>query len=472
MLFTRNLGLFAALVFANGCASITMNAGFDDVRATVEERSAVKLFWNNGTDLDKEATEKIGSLLKNKVTADEAVQIALLNNRELQALYAELGIAQADLVQAGLFRNPVFDAAILFPTSGGGKPDLELSAVMNFLDIFYVPLRRRVAAARFDEVKSQVTGSVLEFAARVRTAFFLYQASEQTVELRQSIVQALDASFEVARRLSEAGNISDLDFARERALLETSKLALRSAEVAVRQSREELNMLMGLWGKETEWQSDARLPDIPEKPLQTEDIERIALARSVDLLNARQRIIVAGNQLGFNRWTALIPELHTGPSGEREEGSWEVGPAFEFPLPLFDQGQARIGRASAELRRAQQQYYAVAVRIRGTARALRDRIEGARDRALYYRDIMLPLRERIINESQLQYNAMQLGPFQLLRAKEEQIETAVAYIETLRDYWLARGDAGQLLSGRLPTAAAVPMSSPRAATGTSESNGH
>jgi cobalt-zinc-cadmium efflux system outer membrane protein len=400
--------------------------------------------------------EKLRSLLKDKLTADEAVQIALLNNRELQALYSELGIAQADLVQAGLLRNPVFDAAVMFPTSGGGKPDLELSAVMNFLDIFYVPLRRRVAAARFDEVKTQVTGSVLDFAARVRTAFFLHQANEQMLELRQTIVQALGAAFEVARRLHEAGNITDLDFARERALLESGKLALRAAEVAVRQSREELNVLMGLWGKQTEWQSDERLPDIPEQPMQTDDLERVALARSVDLLNARQRLLFTGEQLGFNRWTALVPEIHAGPLGEREEGSWAVGPTLEFPIPLFDQGQARIGRSVAELRRSQQEYYALAVRIRAMARAIRDRMEGARDRALYYRDILLPLHERIVNESQLQYNAMQLGPIQLLRAREQQIETAVAYIEALRDYWLARGDFGQILSGRLPASNGSP----------------
>src|SRR5919108_238279 len=472
MLLARSFGLLAVLLFAGSCTSIAINAGFDDVRATVEDRSKLTIFWNNGSDLDKQATEKLSSLLKGKLTADHAVQIALLNNRDLQALYLELGIAQADLVQAGLLRNPIFDGSVLFPVRGGGRPDLELSVVMNFLDIFYVPLRRRVAAARFEEVKTQVTGAVLDFAGRIRTAFFLHQANAQLLELRQSIVQALDASFEVARRLNDAGNMTDLDFVTERALLETSKLALRSAEVAVRQSREEVNILMGLWGKETEWQSDERLPDIPEQPLQTENIERVALTRSVDLLSARQRIVVAGNQLGFNRWTALIPELHAGPLGEREEGDWEVGPTFEFPIPLFDQGQARIGRTVAELRRAQQQYYALAVRIRGTARSVRDRMEGARDRALYYRDIMVPLRERIVNEAQLQYNAMQLGPIQLLRAREQQIETAAAYVEALRDYWLARGDLGQILSGRLPTAAAVPMRIPRGQTGTSESNGH
>jgi cobalt-zinc-cadmium efflux system outer membrane protein len=112
----------------------------------------------------------------------------------------------------------------------------------------------------------------------------------------------------------------------------------------------------------------------------------------------------------------------------------------------------------AELHRAQQEYYALGVRVRATARAVRERLQGAQDRALYYRDIVLPLRERIVNETQLQYNAMQRGVFELLRAREQQIQAAVAYIETLRDYWLARTDLGQILSGRLPTSNGVAMS--------------
>jgi outer membrane protein, heavy metal efflux system len=123
---------------------------------------------------------------------------------------------------------------------------------------------------------------------------------------------------------------------------------------------------------------------------------------------------------------------------------------LEFPLPFFDQGQARTARATAELRRAQQEYYALAVRIRAAARAIESQIKAAGDRALYYRDILLPLHERIVNEAQLQYNAMQLGIFELIRAREQQIETASGYVLALRDYWLARSDFEQLLSGRLP----------------------
>ena len=240
--------LFCSLVFLSGCTTVSLNAGFPEVGALVEERSGLQVFWHNGTDLDKEATEKLGLLLKNRLTVDDAAQIALLNNRELQAIYSDLGVAQADLVQAGLLSNPIFDASIKWPIPDGGRPDLELAAVMNFLDILYLPLRRRVATARFEAAKTRVGGLVLDFAVRVRTAFYVHQANEQMLDLRRTIVQGLTGSFDVARRLHEAGNISDLDFARERALLEGGKLALRSVEVAVRRSREDLNILMGLWG--------------------------------------------------------------------------------------------------------------------------------------------------------------------------------------------------------------------------------
>ena len=435
-----------------GCASVDLRTGFSEVSAVVEERAATKIVWNRGTELDNEAAEKLRALLQKKFTADDAVQIAMLNNRDLQAIYTDLGVAQADLVQAGLFRNPILDAAVLFPLSGV-RPDLQLTVVISFLDALYVPLRKRVAAARFEEAKLRVTGAVLDLATQVRRAFHEHQANEQMRELRQTIVQALTASWDVSRRLHEAGNISDLDLARDRAQTEATKVALRSAEVAARQSREHLNDLMGAWGEETRWRIDGHLPDIPAEPLQVNDVERVALARSIDLSHARQRIITAGQQLGLNRATALVPDLELGVGAEREgQEAWKLGPVLAVPIPLFDQGQGRIGRAVAELRRAQQEYYALAVRIRATARTIQDRIEGAQDQALYYRDILLPLRERIVNEAQLHYNAMQIGPIQLLRDREQQIETGVAYVETLREYWLARADLAQISSGRLPTA--------------------
>jgi outer membrane protein, heavy metal efflux system len=445
------------LLGATGCASVNLSAGFPEVSAAIEERSAAKIAWNSGTELDREAEESLRGLLQRKVTADDAVQIAMLNNRDLQAMYTDLGLAQADLVQAGLFKNPLLDAAAAFPLTGGA-PDFALSVAVSLVDALYVPLRKRVAAARFEEAKLRVTGALLDFAAQVRTAFHVHQANEQMVELRQTIAQALAASLEVSRRLHEAGNISDLDLARDRGQTEASKIMLRVAEVDVSQSREHLNGLMGLWGGETTWEIDGRMPDIPAEPVVAQDVERIALARSIDLSHARQRIITAGQQLGFDRATALVPDLDLGVLTEKEVAEhWHVGATVTVPLPLFDQGQARVARAVAEFRRARQEYYALAVRIRAATRAARDRLAGARDRALYYRDVLLPLRERIVNEGQLHYNAMQIGIFQLLRDREQQIETGVGYVQALRDYWLARADLSAIASGRLPVSIGGPV---------------
>jgi outer membrane protein, heavy metal efflux system len=440
----------ALLVLVTGCATVDQRAGFSDVGTAVEARSGKRVVWNLGTELDAQAADEVRAMLQNTLSADEAVQVALLNNRELQALYAELGVAQADLVRAGLLSNPVFDGDVFFQVAGG-PARLDLSVAMSFLDVFYRPLRTRVAAARFEEAKLQVTGAVLDFAATARAAFYRHQANEQRLELLQTVVQALAAAFDVTQRLHAAGNITDLDLARERALVEEAKVQLRAAEVAARQSRAQLNAVMGLWGPETAWQIDRRLPDIPPQPPPVDGLERQVLRQSLDLASARQRLIVAGEQVGVSRALALVPEALLGAGGEREEGEWGVGPVFEVPIPLFNQGQAGIGLAAAELRRAQQEYYALGVRLRSTTQAVRERLQGAEDRARYYRDILLPLRERIVHETQLQYNAMQIGVIDLLRAREQQIQAAIAYVETLLDYWLARTELEQLLSGRLPS---------------------
>jgi cobalt-zinc-cadmium efflux system outer membrane protein len=459
------------LVLLTGCATFDQRAGFSEISAAVEARSGKRLVWNLGTEQDAQVDQEVRALLHDTLSVDGAIQVALLNNRDLQALYAELGVAQADLVQAGLLRNPVFDGTLLFPLEGG-PAKLELSAALEFLDIFYLPLRKRVAAARFEEAKLQVTGAVLDFAATVQAAFYRHQADEQMLELLQTIVQALAIALEVAQRLHAAGNITDLDLARERALVEAEKVQLRAAESAVRQSREQLNALLGLWGQETAWHIDRRLPDIPAQPLQFEELEAQALRQSLDLTSARQRMIVAGEQFGVGRATALLSEASLGAEGEREDGKWKVGPVVEFPIPLFDQGQARTGRAVAELRRTQQEYYALGVRVRSTVRTVHERVQGAQDRALYYRDIVLPLRERIVNETQLQYNAMQLGVFDLLRAREQQIQAAIAYIETLLDYWVAHTDLGHLLSGRVPSANGAAMGRRERSQNRRENAGH
>lgn len=453
-------GLVLTTVGLGGCSAVAVDpqAGFPQVSHMVTARVGKDISRTPGVEETPSAQEATTTRVKDGLNEDAAVQIALLNNHELQALYARLGIAQADLVQASLLHNPVLDAAAGFPLSGGAV-SLNPGIAIDFIDFLYTPLRTRVAAAKFEETKLRVAAEVLDVAWRTQTAFYRHQANEQMLEMRRQVAASTTASFDLAQRMREAGNLRALDLASEQTLAEEAKLDLRLAEVAVRTSRETLNTLLGLWGEKSQaWTlASVRLPDPPREPLDTARLESRAIERSLDLAAAEKFIVAAAENVGLDRTSALFPEVIVGGNGERDDAEWKPGPAFTLPLPLFDRGQARIARAQAELREARELRHALAVRVRAVTRSTRDRLDGQRDRVRHYRDVVLPARARVLQETQLQYNAMQVGPLELFQEKEQQIEAAVRYIDTLREYWEAQADLGLILAGRLPPTEPAPV---------------
>ena len=441
--------LLAVFLFVAGCATTSPQAAFEAVEAGLEERGVESAHWHTGVEADQEVAETLRRLLDEDLTVESAVQITLLNNRRLQAVYSELGVAQADLVDAGLLSNPLFSGGILFPVNSRNR-EINLGITQSFLDIFYIPLRRRVAESLLDETKLIVTASVLDFEYRARKAFYHAQASSQRVEMFEQITLATELGYELAQRLHEAGNITQLELNEHRDLYEQARVELRLVERDHQRSRENLNRIMGVSGEDIEWNLDARLPPPPDDELDLHDIETQVMEASLDLEIARQRIVTAGTLLGVRETTALVPSLTVGAEAEHEAGSWIVGPTLALPIPFFDRGQARIARSRAELRMQQDSYEALGVEIHSLTREAREDLEAARQIATHYQDTILPLRERITEEAQLQYNAMQIGLFGLLRARERQIEAGERYIEALLTYWTARTVIDQLLKGRTP----------------------
>lgn len=469
--------LVSSAVLIGGCAAVPRDAGFSDVRANVAERTGGKrVVWNRLAAEDQAVGAALDELVAEGLTADRAVQVALLNNRSLQATYEGLGVAQAELVQAGLLRNPVFDGEFKFHEDGGDLA-FEGSVVADFLDIFQIPLRKKIAGDAFEAAKLQVTGAALDLAGRARASFYAHVAAEQTFELRQTVAAATAASFNIAQRLQAAGNITELDLAQERALHEQAKVELARAESAVLDSRERLNVLMGLWGNDTGWAAAKRLPELPgdDATAGADNAERTAVENSLELASARREVQAAARVLGIRRSFGLFPEAEAGVAAEHEEEEgWAIGPALSFPIPLFDQGQAATAGARAELERVRQQYVATAVEVRSAARAARNRLLEAAARANYYRRVIVPLRREITERTQLQYNAMQLGAFQLLQAKQDEVEAGVAYIEALRDYWIARAQIDQITSGRVPDlgGSGLTATSTSGSSGRGDSGGH
>lgn len=433
-----------------GCASMQPGLGFDNVQENVAGRTGMRIHWNTGSAADQEVANAIDALPEHGLTAEDAVQIALLNNHELNAVYEELDLAQADLVQAGLLRNPVLSGEFRFSTGGGSGSGVVLDMTQDFVSLLYAPLRKGRAEAAFEQAKLRVTASVVDVASEVRSAFYEYQAMEQMRELRGTVADATAASYDLAKRLRAAGNNRDLDVTNERDLYEQAKIDLALAEEDVVQARERVNALMGVWGKQTEWSAPKRLPAMPNEESYANSLERRAIEASLDLGIARREIEVAARSLGIARPFAWLTDLEAGGAAERDlDGAWSVGPSLSLPLPLYDQGQGAIGKAQAQLRQANEHYFARAVEVRSRVRAAQSALLSARDRARYYEQIILPLREQLVSQTQLQYNAMQVSAFQLLEAKRRQISAGAEYVEALRDYWIDRCRLEQILNGRL-----------------------
>jgi cobalt-zinc-cadmium efflux system outer membrane protein len=445
----RFLIVAGLLLAPGGCATVNPRAPLEEVRRILSERAVEHVHWRGDAQADAVVDRQIEELLRNSLTGEAAVQIALLNNRELQSTYESLGVAQADLVSAGLLGNPVLNADVRFFREHA-SPGVELDIAESFLELFFIPLRKRLAEAELAAARQQIAGKVLEHAGRTREKFYDLQAAQQTVEMLGQVVRSTRSSWRLMERLKSAGNVRDLDLANEQVLYEQSRLDLQRAESRVTGLREELNLLMGLWGAQTGWKAEGRLPDMPREEEGVADLEKRAVERSLNLATLRSELDQAALRAGYSFPLMLAGQSGIGLSAEHEvDGAWGFGPALSFPLLLFNQGQPAAAVLEAGYRSAAARYWALAVAVRAEARMAGYAVLAARERVDHLRKVILPLRRKIVAGSQLEYNAMQIGAFQLLRAKEEEIRSGGDYIEALRDYWFQRSRLDLLLNGEM-----------------------
>ncbi len=432
-----------------GCVTLPKDAGLHDVQDDVRQRSGFTID-RIPTDAEEQVVERVRDLLREELSDSRAVEVALLGNRRLQATLQELGIARAELWQAGLPRNPILGGEIRFP--GRSSAPFEISLVQEVLDLIWLPQRRKLASAVFEQTKLRVAAEVFDLVTEVRGAYFTAQAASQMATMRRAVADAARIAADLAIRQHKAGNISDLELENEQALFEQAKLDLVLGEEEELLSRERLNSLLGLWGDLTQWRMAPRLPDPPAEEPDLAGLESLAASQRLDLAVARREIEVATRALPLARSSAF--ELEAGVHREKEpEGTTTTGPALEVSLPVFDRGGAGRSRARAVLAQAEQRYAALAVEVRSEVRAARHRMLSARARSAYHRDVVLPRRSRIVNFSQQEYNFMLIGVFQLLQAKRDEITAQGESIEALRDYWIARSELERAVGGRLTPAA-------------------
>ncbi len=446
------LGLCMLAVAVPGCAEVPRDAGFQDVQRLVNDRVARDVHWNENESSHAAAAKALKEILAKELTTGDATQIALLSNRRLQATFEELGITQADVVQAGLMRNPSLSVRPRWasPSQGTGT-NIEFDLVFYFVDMALAPARQRLAQKQFEQVKLQVTDQVLALVAEVQTKFLTLQGARQAAAMRRAVFEANDASYELARRMNQAGNLSDLQLARERGQLEQSRVELVRAESDSRAAREALTRVLGLWGPDIEYRIDEKLPEVPAQEMALDKLESFAVEQRLDVQAARMESETLAEAVGIARDYRWLLLTEIGPDTERDfDGTWVTGPHFVLELPIFDQKQASIAKAAAQLRQSEHRLFALAVEARSDVRAARDRLVAARDLANHYRKIVIPTREQIVRLSMEQFNFMLIGVNDVLLAKREQYDSYQQYIDAVRDYWIARSDLQRAVGGKLP----------------------
>ena len=452
----RPLGTWLVLAILSGCASLSSDTGLTEVRKLSKREDGSVLIYKHTGDDATSISSQTGALLGKPLDPDAAVSIAMLNNRALQAAYAELGIADADLAQAGRLANPVFSFGRLKSHEG---VEIERKLMLPVIGLLTMPVTRTLERRRFEQAQLRTAIRVLDTANATRRAWYGAVAAQQTAQYMEQVKSAAEVSAELARRMVEAGNWSRLQHAREQAFYADSVAQLARARQAATVERETLTRLMGL-SSGAAFTLPERLPELPEAARDIKDAEAQAMANRLDILMDNRELAGLASSLGLTRATRFVNLLDLSYLHNTEDGQRVRGYEIELQVPLFDWGGARVARAEAMYMQALHRAAANAVDARSQLRTAWSGYRSAYALARHYRDEVVPLKKRISDEQLLRYNGMLISVFELLADAREQVQSVNAAIEAQRDYWIADAALQAALTGAGGAPAAAPAAAP------------
>ncbi|MGP0173693.1 TolC family protein [Pseudomonas sp. NCHU5208] len=460
----KPLMLLCATLLLAGCASFSQDGGFGPVQQVAESRLDKQLLWARDEEERSQIETRVAELLAEPLSLDAAIQLALLNNRGLQASFDELGIGEAERVQAGRLPNPGFSYGRL---EKGSEVEYERGLHLNLARLVALPMTSRMEGRRFEQLQRRTSLAVVELASETRKAWYQAVAAEESRVYAQQVLEAAEASAELARRLAAVGNFSKLQQAEQQSFYAEAGIALLRAEQARVSSRERLTRLLGLWGEQLAYRLPERLPTLPEQAEELPDVERVAMSQRQDIQAMRLDTERLAQNLGLTRTTRFINVLELGVVNNRSnEEPTQRGYEISVELPLFDWSGAKVARAEAQYRQALNRAAETAINARSQVREAYQAYRNAFELARHYRVEVLPLRQRMAEENLLRYNGMFISTFELLADARRQVQAVDGYLQAQRDFWLARADLDMALLGAPnPSLAATPAASAEPAAG-------
>ncbi|MBB4509887.1 TolC family protein [Rhizobium leguminosarum bv. viciae] len=464
MIGTRKLIVALAFPLAlSGCVTgaeySRKEAGFTSVANKTAIVTAKETVWIQNRNQARSAAVQVTSLLAQTKPLDveTAVQIALLNNKGLQAAYADLGDSAADAWQSTMFLNPTVAVGL----TGIGTPGLEAfktvegAVVTNILALATKKRDIEIADTRFRQAQLNAAVRTLQLAADTRRAWINAVAAWENVGQLQRAQATADAASELAQKLGETGAMTKGAQAREHVFVAELAGETAKARLAARLTKEELTRLMGLWGSDLDYQVPNSLPSLPRAVVKRDTIEAEALRNRIDLQVAKLELEATARSYGLTEATRYVTDLEilTGLETEREieDGDKKVDTTvfaeLEFAIPIFDTGKARMRKAELGYMRAANELAEKAVNVRSEARSAYEAYRSNYDIARHYRNSVVPLRTKVEEESLLTYNGMISNTFELLTDTRDKINSILLSVNAKRDFWLAEADLAPAIYG-------------------------
>ena len=464
-LHVRLTVLLALALTLAGCATLQPDAGLSGVQREADAR----LIAGEQQSLPKQGqnvAEAVAELLtKQPLSADNAVRLALLNNPELRVYLSDLGIADAERVQAGRLSNPGFSYS---RSEQGSEIEIERRFVFSIFDLLTMPARMEIAEDEMEVVRLRTSRRVMSLALEARMDWVDAVAAEESLRYWRQVNEAAKASAELAKRMSATGNWGVREQAREQAFYADSSARLALAQQKSIETRERLIRQLGLWGAQTAFTLPERLPDLPAQVRTQSDVEQQALRERLDVQQARQQAVVLSKTLDLSAATRFgnVLDVAAHNTNYNEGVPVKRGYEIEIVLPIFDLGEARMARHEAVYMQAVESLRGTAILARSEAREAYLRYRTAFDLARHYRHEIVPLRQRIAEENVLRYNGMLIGVFELLADARVQIQAVIGAIEAQRNFWQAEADLRMALSVGSPQSSSMMMTTPAAAEAT------
>jgi len=424
------------------------DAGFSNVAAQVTNANGKDTVWvQNANEAEAVAKRIHGLVHKRTIDADTAVQVALLNNKGLQAAYADIGMTAAQVWQEGLPENPKVSIEVLGIGAPGlnGYRSIEGWIANNILRLATRDRRVDIADTRFRQAQKRAVLETLQLGLRTRAAWINAVGAFETVHYLNQAQVAADAASELAEQLGRSGALTKAGQAREHVFYAELTGSRAEAKLAAKTKKEELTRLMGLWGKDAEYFVPDQLPMLPKKRKSNRHIEQAALKNRVDLQIAKLELEALAKSYGLTDATKYLTdfEIVAGYEKEKEleDGDIEkvgVGQVeFEFVIPIFDTGKPRLRKAELAYMRAANQLAEMAVNARSEARSAYTEYNARYDIARHYRNNVLPLRTKIEEEALLTYNGMITNTFELLADTRAKSNAVLLSVNAKRNFWLA-----------------------------------